>query len=149
VEARCATIAQEEALASAVRLPQSSPDIHTHERRGRLRFGFDKALFRPCRSRAGPAQFAIATHFPSLARGGVDRVEHLNTLAVVAQVCARWDCQLSDTQARSSSTGAVLAPYGLDRNISDWRHSCRSRAQGVDRYSRARRNHMHELAAGS
>lgn len=38
MEERRATIEQTVALAFAVRLPQSCPDIHTHERRGRLRF---------------------------------------------------------------------------------------------------------------
>lgn len=111
MEERRVTIEQTVALAFAVRLPQSSPDIHTHERRGRLRF--EMALAGPVVARA--SQFALrAISPPQKARGEEsDRIENLNKFALVARTCLLGlSAVCAQTRCRQ---GAALAPYGLYR----------------------------------
>jgi hypothetical protein len=110
VEERRATIAQKEALAFAVRLPQSSPDIHTHERRGRLRFDFEMAL--PGLSFARASQFALRAISPP-SKEESDRIEDLNVFALVARTCLLG--LVSCLRPGSLLSSAALAPYGLYR----------------------------------
>lgn len=117
MEERRATIEQKVALAFAVRLPQSCPDIHTHARRGRLRF--EDGPVRACRSR-GPAIRACerTLAFP-LSQRESDRIENLNQIALVARTCLLGLVSCLRPDALLSTRAAALAPYGLYRSVSD------------------------------
>lgn len=117
MEERRATIKQKVALAFAVRLPQSCPVIHTHARRGRLRF--EDGALRACRSR-GPAIRACerTLAFP-LSQRESDRIENLNQIALVARTCLLGLVSCLRPDAVVVDRAAALAPYGLYRSVSD------------------------------
>ena len=101
MEERRATIEQKVALAFAVRLPQSCPDIHTHARRGRLRF--EDGAVRACRSRGPAIRACERLAFPSPQREEVI-ASRTSTNSRLSRERARWDLSAVVDQGRCAGT---------------------------------------------